>query len=182
MIQFLKNSFNKINNFIEKSKVIARLLTLTFDYVSQFTHFFLFNIIGFLSFMSLLFVIPVTHSQDFINFLINLSSNPFHFLSFFQLLPLGLKLVLSFYFFLIECVILCTFLSFLPIVKKEMVIKYCDENIIKKRGYNMWSSSLRRVTVSGVPLTAAIIVAGDVTSLDKQIQGILENNNKVWKQ
>lgn len=62
-----------------------------------------------------------------------------------------------------------------------MVNKYNDEFSIKKRGYNMWSSSLRRATMSGVPLSVAIVVAGDVTSLSMQLDAIKQHNDQVWE-
>lgn len=181
MIPFLKNFWINLNIFIEKNKVIAQILASLFDFLSRITHFFLFNVLGFTCFMLFLFVVPVAHSEDFIQFLLNLYSNPLNFLSCFKSLPLGLKIIFSFYFFIIESVILCTLLSFIPVVKKHMVGKYNDEFIMKKRGYNMWSSSLRRATVSGIPLTAAIVVVGDVKSLSMQLEAIKENNEQVWE-
>lgn len=42
-------------------------------------------------------------------------------------------------------------------------------------------SSLGRATLSRVPLSVAVVVAGDVTSLKMQIRAIKENNDQVWK-
>lgn len=175
------NFLNNFNIFFERNKGITKILSDLFDYLSQMTHFFLFNSIGFPLFMLLLFIVPVAHSEEFIKFLIDLYSNPLNFLSCFKSLPLGLKIILSFYFFIIESVILCTLLAFIPLVKKEMVSKYNDEFIIKKRGYNMWSSSLRRVIISGVPLSVAAVVAGDVTIVSMQIEAVQEHNQQVWE-
>lgn len=133
MIQFLKNFWSNLTIFIEKNKVIAQILAYLFDYFSQITHFFLFNVVGFSCFMLFLFVVPMSHYDDFINFFVNIYSNPLDFFSCFKSLPLGLKVIFSFYFFIIESVILCTILSFIPVVKKHMVVKYNDEFILKKK-------------------------------------------------
>lgn len=91
-----------------------------------------------------------------------------------------LKFSLAFIFFLIEIVFLCTILTFIPEIKEGMIDKYKDNSIIKKRGYNMWSSSIRRATITGIPLTAAILVTGDVTQHYNTIDAIKEHNKNVW--
>lgn len=139
MIQFFKNFFGNFftnfNIFLERNKTIANIFVYLFDFLSRITHFFLFNLVGFSLFMLFLFVIPVAKSQDFIQFFMNLYCDPFNFMSYFKLLSLDLKVLLSFYFFIIESVILCTILSVISVVKKGMVNKYNDKLILKKRGY-----------------------------------------------
>lgn len=147
-----------------------------FDFASKFTHFFLFNVIVFTIFMLLLFIIPVSNYQDFMKFLIGIVQEPLHFGHHFKILPIDLKLLFSFYFFLIEIVCLCTLLSFLPEIKTGMIEKYKDNSIIKKRGYDMWASSIRKKVATGIPLTAAIMVTGDVTQHYTTIEAIKEHN------
>lgn len=130
--------------------------------------------------MLLLFIIPVANSQEFIKFLIGVINEPLYFGHHFNFLPIDLKILLSFYFFLIEIVCLCTLLSFLPEIKAGMIDKYKDNSIIKKRGYNMWFSSIRRATTTGIPLTVAILVTGDVTQHYNAIEAIKEHNKNVW--
>lgn len=130
--------------------------------------------------MLLLFIIPVANTQEFFKFLLGVISEPLHFGLHFKFLPIDLKILLSFYFFLIETVFLCTILSFIPVIKAEMIDKYKDNLILKKRGYNMWSSSIRRATTTGIPLTAAIFVTGDVTQHYNTIEAIKQENQNVW--
>lgn len=180
MLKLQKILIENLNDFLKKRKNLTKILIHLFDFASKFTHFFLFNVIGFTTLMLLLFIIPVANSQEFIKFLIGIIDDPLHFGHHFNFLPIDLKILLSFYFFLIEIVFLCTLLSFLPKIKAGMIEKYKDNLIIKKRGYNMWSSSIRRATTTGIPLTAAIIVTGDVTQHYNAIEAIKDHNKNVW--
>jgi len=44
----------------------------------------------------------------------------------------------------------------------------------------MWSSSIRRATTAGIPITVAIVVTGDVAQHYNTIQAINDHNQKVW--
>lgn len=180
MIKIQKTGIDNVNNFLKKRKNLIKMLLYIFDFGSKLTHFFLFNVFGFTILMLLLFLIPVAKSEQFIKFLLAAINEPLHFYLHFKLLPVDLKIILAFYFFLIEMVFLCTLLSFIPEIHLRMIDKYKDSSILKKRGYNMWSSSIRRVTTTGFPLTAAIIVTGDVTQHYNTIQAIKEQNQTVW--
>lgn len=131
--------------------------------------------------MTLLFIIPVAHYQEFMKFLLGIINEPVHFSFHFKCLPIDLKILFSFYFFLLEIVFLCTFLSLMPPVKKGMIEKYKDNLILKKRGYNMWSSSIRRATTTGIPLSVAIVVTGDVTEHFNTLKAIKDHNQNVWE-
>lgn len=180
MLHIQKNSIRNVNGFFKKRKNLTKILLYLFDFGSKFTHFFLFNVIGFTTFMLLLFIIPVVHCEQFIKFLTETIHQPLHFFLHFKQLPPDVKILLGFYFFLIELVFLCTFLSFIPEIKSGMINKYEDDSILKKRGYTMWSSSLRRATITGVPLTAAVFVTGEVTQHSITIQAIQDQNSLVW--
>jgi len=121
-----------LNDFFKKRKNLTKILVHVFDFSSKFTHFFLFNVIGFTTLMVLLFIIPVANSLEFIKFLTGVVDEPLNFGHHFNCLPVDLKILLSFYFFLIEIVFFCTFLSFLPEIKAGMIDKYKDNSIIKK--------------------------------------------------
>jgi predicted PurR-regulated permease PerM len=89
MSQFFKTFFKNFNIVLEKNKVIANILTYLFDSLSRFTHFFLFNLVGFSVFMLFLFVFPVADSEEFIKLIINLVDHLLNLKSSFNLLPLG---------------------------------------------------------------------------------------------
>lgn len=99
MLKLKKNSIENLNDFLRKRKNLTKILIHVFDFASKFTHFFLFNIIGFTTLILLLFIIPVANSQEFIKFLIGIINEPYHFGLHFHVLPIDLKILLSFYFF-----------------------------------------------------------------------------------
>lgn len=108
MRKILKVSIENVNNFFKKRKNLTKILLHVLDFGSKLTHFFLFNVIGFTTLMLLLFIIPVANCQQFIKFIIGAINEPLHFGLHFKLLPVDLKNILGFYFFLIEMVFLCT--------------------------------------------------------------------------
>jgi hypothetical protein len=137
MIKFQKILIEKFNSFLKKRKSLTKILVNFFDFASKVTHFFLFNGIGFTTFMLLLFIIPVAKSEQFMKFLLGFVNDPLNLSLYFSCLPIDLKILFSFYFFFIEIVFLCTFLSFMPEIKRGIIEKYQDNFILKKRGYNM---------------------------------------------
>ena len=130
MLKFQKISIENLNYFLKKRKNLTKNLVYVFDFASKFTHFFLFNVIGFTTLMLLLFIIPVANCQEFIKFLTGVINEPLNLSLHFHFLPLDLQILLSFYFFLIEIVFLCTLLSFIPEIKAGMIDKYKDNLII----------------------------------------------------
>jgi len=131
--------------------------------------------------MLTLFFIPVAYSNEFMSFIMGVVQEPFEFFSYFFNLPLILIILFLFYFFFTELVFFCTLLSTLPFIKEKMIEKYNDPLILKKRGYNTYSSTLRRMITLGVPIAAAIIVGGDTIQNSQSINAIIESNEKVWE-
>ncbi len=170
--------FQKLCRFLENHSRIGNAFVFFFDYFSKFTHFFLFNWIGFFSFTFLLFILPVAYSSEFIEFLIQIKESS-QLIPHFLKLPPALKFILLFYIFLLEIVGFCTFLAYLPFIQQKMIAKYRNPKILKERGYNSPLNSLRRATASGLPIAAAIIVAGDVTQHQISVETIRENNKQI---
>lgn len=169
----------ELNTVLKKKKKLTSFLVGLFDIGSRITHLFLFNYLGYVIFLLLLFFIPVYYSEQFINFLIAMIKHPSNFSVCFANLPLLLKILLSFQFFILELVFLCTFLASIPLIQEQMIEKYQDPFILKKRGYNSVFSSLRRAASIGVPMTAAVIVAGDAYQHTTSVDAVLKINQTI---
>lgn len=165
-----------IDNFLKRNEKLTNLVVLFFDFASKITHFFLFNFKGYFSLILVLFFVPIYYTEQFMEFLMLVVREPLQFISCFTTLPLVLSIVFIFLLLLIELVILCTFLSLIPTIKEKMIDKYKDPLIIKKRGYNMNTSSFARVATLGLPAAAAIVVAGDVSEHSITVNAIIKAN------
>lgn len=173
----------KLNGFLKEKTKLTDGLVLVFDWGSKTTHFLLFHPLSYLSLLWFLFSLPVYYSIDFMNFLMLAVKGDWSLA--FMALPLALKVLFSFSFFLLELVCLCTFLASLPVVKEKMVEMYDDPLILKKRKYNRLGSSFRRALTLGMPLTAAIVVTGDLSNhliSRKAIQADRKNLAEVFVQ
>ncbi len=177
MIKIYTLSINRLNDFLKEKKKLTNGLLNIFDWSSQFTYLVLFNPLGYISFVLALFFIPVYYSKEVIDFLSLLLKEPSNFILCFNNLPLTLKILFSFFFIILELVFLCTFLASIPLIKEKMVEKYKDNLILKKRKYNTLTSSLKRAATLGVPLTAAIVVTGDVSQHSITVGAILEKKS-----
>lgn len=60
-----------------------------------------------------------------------------------------------------------------------MRTKSQNPKILKERGYNSPLNSLRRATASGLPIAAAILVAGDVTQHQISVETLRENKKQI---
>jgi hypothetical protein len=180
MIKYYQSQINRLNDVLKKNTILTNMLVHFFDYASKFTHFFLFNFFGYIGSFLLLFFIPIYFTDEFINFFITIFHHPENIILCFKNLPFALQLVFLFYVFLLDLVFFCTFLASIPLIRIQMIEKYKDSLILKKRGYNMLSSSVRRATTLGIPLTAPVIIAGDVYQHSTSIDAILQSNQHVW--
>ncbi len=170
--------FQKLNKFFEKHAKIGNVLVFLFDHFSKFTHFFLFHWIGFFSLIVLLFSVPVAYSFEFIEFLIQIKQSS-QCIPHFLKLPPALKFIFLFYIFFVEIVGFCTLLAYLPYIQQKMIAKHQNPKILKERGYNSPLNSLRRATASGLPIAAAILVAGDVTQHQISVETLRENKKQI---
>lgn len=168
----------KVNDYFVKNQKIGNFFFIMFDYGSKLTHFLLFDFRGYFVFMFLLFSIPVIYSLEFIEFFVLILNNS-PILFCFQKLPVLLQIVFLFYFFFLELVFICTLLAMIPFIKEKMVNKYKNPEILKFRGYNTISNSLRRATTLGFPIIAATVVAGDVTQHNISVSAIHEGNRQI---
>lgn len=170
---------NFFNGFLEKNPKLLKFLVFLFDNLSKVTYFVLYNRFVFILTIIFLFYVPVIFSNEFINFLIIIYKTPILSYQEFFKLPGALQLLIAYFILLLEIVFICTFLAVVPLIKQEMTNKYNDSLILKKRGYNMYSSTLRRATTLGFPLAAGIIVGGDVYMHQLNIEAIQKANDKV---
>lgn len=173
---------NYISNILETSPRLVNFMVFVFDFGSAITSFFLFNPVIYLIFLLVFFFVLVCYSVELMEFFISIKNNNFaSFFTEFFLLPFPLFTLFLFYFLFLELVILCTILASIPAVKNKMIALYNDPLILKKRGYNMLSSSIKRTVSLGLPLAAGFVVAGDHASHVASVNAILENNNRIIK-
>lgn len=171
----------KLDSFFKKWNKLSLVFFWFFYYGSKLTRFMFFNLAGFVSLNLALFFVPLSYSVEFINFLIQLLDQLSNFFSYFKALPPLLKCLLLFYFLLLEIVWYCTVLSYVPFIKEKMIEKYKDPLILKKLGYNLNTSTLRRATMSGFSLAATAFVAGDAVKHMQTLEAISTANADVWK-
>ena len=121
-------------------------------------------------------------TAEVFDFLILIKNKSFShaFLEFFKL-PVPVVALLLFYFFLFELVFFCTFLINIPIIKKKLIEKYKDPLIIKKRGYNTLSNSIRRTVILSLPLAAGILTVGYCVNHSVSVNAVIENNRRVME-
>jgi hypothetical protein len=120
----------------------------------------------------------VAYSSELIEFLILIKQTS-QFIPHFLKLPLALKVLFLFYILFLEIIGFCTLLAHFPYIQQKMMVRHNNPKILKERGYNSPLNSLRRATVSGLPLAAAFLVAGDVAQHQISVENIRENNKQI---
>lgn len=149
----LKQFLKPIDNFLEKNPKLLNLVVGFFDKTSKLTHIVLFDIRVFFTIASLGFVIFFIETENlliFSEFLreVGISKDNLQY-GIVYILPLDIKLFLTFFLILMEIVILNMVLISLKSVRNKMISLY-DVNIVKQRGYNSPTTSLARVGSIGV--------------------------------
>lgn len=146
IFEFFKTISIKTNNALVKFPLLGRIACIYFDITSQITRFILFNNIVFIGiYSSIVYVISV-HFLEIQDFFHNVHLTELN--SVLDVFKNNLNFQVKFTFFflinLLDIVLLNTILAETEIVSHYMKKKYNDQ-ILKDRGYNSTSTSLRKL-------------------------------------
>lgn len=140
LLTFHNKILSLMNSFIEKSPFIVQVFSVFFDFSSLLIRRLLFDLRFFIPLCVVGFALPLYFSEEWFSSLRYVVLHGFHRevvdYAFLNILNIPLKIYICVYFFLFQLVVINTYLSQLECVRQQMIKKYNDVDIIKKRKFD----------------------------------------------